>query len=212
MTVQRISPRYAQAAIVLMGAATMAGCAARSTNASAASSSATATTSASSGPVSSASATGPAPCQQDGLPFGDFAIPSQPDDGYKATDIFTNKGSVDCTMSGFPAISLVTDASKSFGSSAVADSTEHPVTTLRLKPGQSAGYDLKVIYASSVVSKDCTPQNRISKYDTAPPENTKTITITITTQTLACATANAPKLTVSAMYSVPTPPAITPAG
>lgn len=195
MQTRHVFNRYGPAILALVSAAMISGCGAESTGSVVSSSSTT------------AASTSAALCQLDDLRT---AGQDDPNNNDIFTTSFTNKGSASCTIEGVPAIALVKDNGQMFGGPAKTDSTAHPVTKLVLTPGQSAGFQLTYTKPDSMTSAMCTKDQQVTKTQITLPENTKPWVIT--SAPVACTNLAPTTTTVTPMYSVPTPPAVTPAG
>ena len=87
---------------------------------------------------------------------------------------FTNKGSLPCTLRGYPGLSAVTSAGKQIGNPAVRDGGK--VKTVTIKPGKSASAMVGIVHTAFFPKAKCKPV-KATGLRVFPPNQTKAVIV-----------------------------------
>ena len=109
--------------------------------------------------------------------------------------MLTNSGSADCSVTGYPGVSLAAGGTQ-IGAAAERDDSVAPQTIV-LKPGESAHSALRITNADAFDADTCNAQQADSLV-VYPPDQTQAITVA-TSDYKGCANADTKIITVRAL-------------
>lgn len=109
--------------------------------------------------------------------------------------VLTNSGSADCSVTGYPGVSLAAGGTQ-IGAAAERDDSVAPQTIV-LKPGESAHSALRITNADAFDADTCNAQQADSLV-VYPPDQTQAITVA-TSDYKGCANADTKIITVRAL-------------
>lgn len=113
--------------------------------------------------------------------------------------VFTNTGSVTCTLDGYPGVSFVAPQSGRQVGAPASRNPQHPSTSVRLAPGSSASATLQVANYANYPPSTCRPTT-VSGLRVYPPASKTAVYVPFAHTQQACST-TVEQLTVQAVVS-----------
>jgi len=113
--------------------------------------------------------------------------------------VFTNKGSVSCTLDGYPGVSFVAPSTGSQVGAAASRNTQHAAALVTLAPGATASAMLQIAQEANYPAATCKPTD-VSGLRVYPPGSTTALYVAFKSPQQACST-NVNQLSVQAVVS-----------